>query len=281
HRLVVLYQATVGDWHAGLLPAYIMIVVPGRHVVALVCHPSVVPGIAVRRNRGADGDGDAGQTMAARLQAQVVEGAVHVGRAAEDAAHVPGAENDEERLAPDAHVVGLPEVAQPGLHEPWPVLGAGDERGLVDEHDAELEAPARGRGEVETQPVVEPAVGRIRGAGQVVPVEGKEREPGVGRLVNGLVDLVLRVIVPANERLVAAQRARGEQGAEVVVLAVRPAAEVVGADLVAARRWIVQAVPRGGAGGRWRGVGRGDRDADGRDVRGDSRHPWWAGGGCH
>src|SRR5919201_291554 len=95
HRLVVLYQATVGDGHAGLLPAYIMIVVPGRHVVALVRHPSVVPGIAVRRNRDADGDGDAGQAMAARLHAQVVEGTVHVGRAAEDDTHVLGAENDE------------------------------------------------------------------------------------------------------------------------------------------------------------------------------------------
>src|SRR5918912_1784119 len=35
HRLVVLYQAAVGDGHAARLPAHIMIVVPGRHVVAL------------------------------------------------------------------------------------------------------------------------------------------------------------------------------------------------------------------------------------------------------
>src|SRR5919202_3031161 len=81
HRLVVLYQAPVGDGHAALLPTYIMIVVPGRHVVALVRQPSVVPGIAVRCHRGGDGDGDAGQAMETRLPAQVVESAVHVGRA--------------------------------------------------------------------------------------------------------------------------------------------------------------------------------------------------------
>src|SRR5919202_6795943 len=71
-RLVVLHQAPVGDGHAGLFPAYMMIVVPGRHVVTLRHQPSVVPGIAVRRNRDDDGDGDAGQTVAARLHAQVV-----------------------------------------------------------------------------------------------------------------------------------------------------------------------------------------------------------------
>src|SRR5256714_4328463 len=113
HRLVVLHQTGVGDGHAGLLVAHMMIAGPGRHGGAFPHQPSVVPGIAVRRNRGADGNGDAWQANAARLPAQVVEGAVHVGRAAEDAAHVLGAENDEERLCPDAHVGRLREVGEP------------------------------------------------------------------------------------------------------------------------------------------------------------------------
>ena len=53
---------------------------------------------------------------------------------------------------------------------------------------------------------------------QVVPIEGEEADAGTRRLVDVLVDLRLRVVVPTDERLVAAHRGAQKQGREVVVL---------------------------------------------------------------
>ena len=115
----------------------------------------------MRRDGRRHGNRHAGESRRARLGPQDVERLAHARGAAEDVAHVLRTENDEERLAVDAHVVGLAEVPNPRLDQIGPPRGRRHERWIVDVNQAKPEPVPLARGEVEVQAFVERLIGRV------------------------------------------------------------------------------------------------------------------------
>src|SRR5437588_11741770 len=100
--------------------------------------------------------------------------------APKDLAQVVGVEDDEKRLAGNTHVVELLEVPDPRVDQRGPVGGSRQKWRVIGEEETKPEPVALRRGQVVRQPLIEATVGGVRRAGDVVPVEGKEVDTGIG-----------------------------------------------------------------------------------------------------
>ena len=232
HGDVFVDEGAVRSRHVVALSSHAAVVVARRDIVALDGELLRVDGVGVRGECCSHGHSDTRQAGGPRAGPQEVEGRTDARGAPKDLAQVVGVEDDEERLAGNTRVVGLLEVPDPRVDQPGPAGGQREKWRVIGEEETNPEPIALRRGQVERQPLIEAAVGGVGRAGDVVPVEGKEVDARIGSLSDAPIDGRLRVVVPADERLAGMVPSHQER-VQVVVGAVRPAAEVIGSDLVA------------------------------------------------